>query len=141
MRQVLPHLLWLGNAADAEDYRALFAAGIEALVQLAVEEPPVQPPREITYCRFPLLDGAGNSMKLLALAVTTLSQLLRQHVPTLVCCSAGLSRGPAVAAAALAVFLRQPPSDCLRRLSEQHPCDVTPALWDDLVHMHDPQGA
>jgi hypothetical protein len=136
VRQILPHLLWLGNAADAGDYRRLFAAGVEALVQLAAEEPAVAPPRELTYCRFPLLDGAGNSAKLMHLAVATVAGLLRGHVPTLVCCGAGLSRAPAVAAAALAVWLRQPPEECLRRVAEQHPCDVAPALWGDLVELH-----
>ena len=135
MRQALPHLLWIGNADDAEDYRALFGAGIEALVQLAMEEPPARPPRELIYCRFPLLDGPGNSPKLLHLAVTTVAGLLRRHVPTLLCCRAGLSRSPTVAAAALSLFLRQPPEECLRRLTEQHPSDVAPALWDDVLQV------
>jgi protein-tyrosine phosphatase len=135
MRQVLPHLLWLGNAGDGRDFRELFGAGIEALVQLAAEEPPAPAPRDLTFCRFPLLDGPGNSTKLLRLAVGTVAGLLEQHVPTLVCCGAGLSRAPAVAACALALFQRQPPQECLRRLAEQHPADVAPALWDDLVQL------
>lgn len=57
MRQILPHTLWLGHAADAQDFKRMFDLDINALVQLAVEEAPLQPPRELIYCRFPLVDG------------------------------------------------------------------------------------
>jgi hypothetical protein len=135
MKQILPHFLWLGHAGDGTDARQLFAVGIEALVQLAMEVPPVQPPRELIYCRIPLVDGSGNSTKLLRLAIRTVAELLSAHVPTLVCCNAGLSRAPAIAAAALSLLSRQSPGDCLRRLAEEHPCDVAPALWDDIVQV------
>jgi hypothetical protein len=135
MKQILPHFLWLGHADDGRDARQLFEAGIEALVQLAMEEPALQPPRELTYCRIPLLDGAGNSTKLLRLAIRTVAELLGDHVPTLVCCNAGLSRAPVIAAAALALLTRQPAEDCLRRLAEQHSCDVAPAFWDDVMQV------
>src|SRR5271167_4199453 len=71
MRQILPHSLWLGHAKDAEDFKQIFDLGINALVQLAVEEPAVQLPRELIYCRFPLVDGPGNEARLLSLAITT----------------------------------------------------------------------
>ena len=60
MRQIQPHRLWVGHAGDSRDFRALFGAGIEAVVQLAVDEPTVATPRELVSCRFPLLDGIGN---------------------------------------------------------------------------------
>ena len=44
-----------------------------------------------------------------ALAIATLANLIRRRSPTLVCCGAGMSRAPAVAAAALSVASRETP--------------------------------
>src|SRR6267142_7076321 len=106
MRQILPHSLWLGHAGDGRDLRAILDAGIRAVVQLAIEEEPLVLPRELTFCRVPLVDGAGNEEKLLYLAVTAVANLLESRIPTLVCCGGGMSRSPAVAAAALAVVFQ-----------------------------------
>jgi len=132
MRQIPPHPLWLGHAGDGRDYRRILDAGIQAVVQLAEEEPPLQPPRELVYCRFPLIDGPGNDPKVLHLAVTTVASLLGREVPTLVCCGAGMSRSPAVAAAALAVAFRRDPDECLKQVAEHHPADVLPGLWGEV---------
>jgi protein-tyrosine phosphatase len=102
MRQIPGYNLWLGNARDRRDIRSVLDAGIQAVVDLAIEELPVAVTRELIYCRFPLLDGAGNPPWLLRAAVETVVAFLRAGVPTLVCCGAGMSRSPAVAAAALA---------------------------------------
>ena len=53
--------LWLGNAADAGDPRLVHELGISAIVDLALEERPSPPARDVVYCRFPLVDGAGNA--------------------------------------------------------------------------------
>jgi hypothetical protein len=66
MNQIPPYHLWIGHAGDGRDYRRLLDLGIRAVVQLAVEEPPLQPPRELIYLRFPLRDGADNPDDLLA---------------------------------------------------------------------------
>lgn len=133
MNQVLPYRLWLGHAGDGRDLRQLFDADIRAVVQVAAEEPPSQPPRELVFCRFPLLDGVGNDGNLLLLAVSTVATLLREHVPTLVCDGSGLSRSPAVAAAALAFLHGGPPEDHLQRVTAHHPSDVSPGLWNELT--------
>src|SRR4051794_40333460 len=99
MTQILPYPIWIGHAGDGRDYPRLLDLGIRAVVQLAAEEPPLHPPRELAYLRFPLNDGADNPDDLLSLAVGSLASLVRLHVPTLVCCGAGMSRSPAVAAA------------------------------------------
>jgi protein-tyrosine phosphatase len=104
MRQILPHSLWLGHAKDAHDFKPILDLGINALVQLAVEEPAVQLPRELIYCRFPLVDGPGNDTRLLSLAITTLANLIEKRESVLVCCGAGLSRSPAIASAALSMI-------------------------------------
>ena len=132
MRQVPPHPVWIGHAGDGRDFRALLDANIQAVVQLALEEPPLQPPRELICCRFPLVDGEGNSPTVLALAATTIAQLLRRAVPTLVCCGNGMSRAPALAAAGLALLLGEKPESCLLQVLGEHGGDVSPALWNEV---------
>jgi protein-tyrosine phosphatase len=132
MRQIQPHRLWVGHAGDSRDFRALFGAGIEAVVQLAVDEPTVATPRELVSCRFPLLDGIGNRAELLSMAIRTVAALIRLGIPTLVSCGSGLSRSPTIAAAALSLATGQPPDDCLRLVAEGRPSDVTPGLWNEV---------
>lgn len=132
MRQIIPHSLWLGHAGDGRDVRAILDAGIQAVVQLAAEEPPAAHHRDLVDCRFPILDGPGNDPKLLYLAATTVANLLEKRIPTLVCCGGGMSRSPAIAAAALAMILQEAPDDCLKTVAEHHPADVVPGLWDEV---------
>lgn len=132
MRQILPHALWLGHAGDGRNPRLLLDSGVQAVVQLALEEEPLRLPREIVLCRFPLLDGAGNEPRLLDLTVTTVANFLEKKIPTLVCCGGGMSRSPAIAAAALAVIYQENPDDWLKRIAEHQPSDVVPGLWNDL---------
>ncbi len=132
MRQIFPHPLWLGHAGDGRDFRLVLDTGVQAVVQLAAEEPPLELPRELIYCRFPLLDGPGNDPKHLFLATQTVANLLDKRVPVLVCCGAGMSRSPAIAAAALAMVYRKSPDDCLKQVAEHHAADVVPWLWSEV---------
>jgi predicted protein tyrosine phosphatase len=102
------------------------------LLQLAAEEKTLETPRDIIFCRFPLVDGVGNDKKLLQLAITTLTNLLEKKVPTLVVCGAGMSRSPALAAAAISWVFQDPPDECLKRVAEHYPADVAPALWNEI---------
>ena len=133
MRQLQPHRLWLGHAGDAGNIRPLFDAGVKAVVDLAVEEAPSRPPRELIACRFPLVDGAGNDPDTLLLAVRTIATLIQGQVPTLVCCGVGVSRAPAVTAAARSLVQRLTPAQALERLAQQYPCDVNAALWEEIA--------
>jgi hypothetical protein len=135
MNQISPHPLWLGHVGEGEAFRRLFDLGIEAVVQLAAEEPPLPLPRELILCRFPLLDGIGNRPALLALAVETTAALVRARTPTLICCGAGMSRSPAVAAAALTLAYGGPSEEWLKTIAEHHPSDVSPGLWDEVRHV------
>jgi hypothetical protein len=135
MRQIHPFPLFLGNAGAGRDYRAILDCGIQAIVQAAAEEPALQPPRDLIYCRFPLVDGPGNDLKLLQLAVATLARLIDDRIPTLVCCSMGLSRTPALAACALARALQQSPQEWLTRLAAEGPTDVAPGFWNELERL------
>ena len=133
MRQVIPYKLWLGHAGDARNLRGLLAVGIAALVDLAGEEPPAPLVRDLVYCRFPLVDGAGNAPWLLRAAIDTTAGLLRERVPALVACGAGMSRSPAVVAAALARFEDRSLAECLADLTRFGPCDVAVGLWQDVL--------
>jgi protein-tyrosine phosphatase len=140
MTQINPYPLWIGHAGEALDYPRLAEQGIEVLVSLAAEEACAQVPRELVYLRIPLVDGIGNRAALIDLAVTTVAKLLSLETPTAVCCGAGKSRAPTIAAAALAVACRGDFADSLRQLSAQHPCDVAPGFWDEVKLVLDRKG-
>ena len=129
MNRIKPYNLWVGHAGDGRALRELLDKGIRAIVQLAIEEPPVEPPRELIYCRFPLLDGDDNDAAVLSLAIRSVATLIRKGIPTLVCCGAGMSRSPAIAAAALSMVEPVGLEECLKRIAESHRTDVSPGLW------------
>ena len=58
MREILPNQLWIGNAGDARDPEGLLRVGVEAVINLAAEEPSPVLPRMMTYCHFLIVDGA-----------------------------------------------------------------------------------
>ena len=82
--------------------------------------------RELVYCRFPLVDGPGNPPWLLRAAVETVAGLLRDDVPTLVGCGAGLSRSPCIAGAAIARIRSCPADEGLAIALGSAPADVSP---------------
>jgi hypothetical protein len=125
--------LWIGHAGDGRDYRRILDAGIQAIVHLAVEETPLQPPRDLVYCRVPLVDGSGNPPVLLNSAVQIVFGFLQAGMPTLLCCGTGRSRAPAIGAAALALSLNLPPAQCLEMVVRQHPSDVSPGFWTEVA--------
>lgn len=130
MRQVGDHPLWIGTSRDARDMRAVVNAGIEAIVDLAIEEVPVQPSRELVYLRFPLLDGDGNDPVRLRVMLDGVVALVRGRVPTLVACGMGMSRSLAVAAVAFAAAHGWSLADVLKLTPG--PGDVSPPLLREL---------
>ncbi len=142
MREIHPNGLFLGNAADARDLRRLYDHRIVAVVDLALNEPPAQLGRDMVYCRVPLCDGGGNSNAILEVAIRCVITLLSREMRTLVACRGGMSRAPAIAAAALAVSGQLPPDRCLTSITAGAPHDVCPALWSavkmvcDEIHRH-----
>ena len=132
MRRIVGYSLWLGHVGDVADPRGIIATGILAVVDLALNESPAVLPRDRTYCRFPLIDGTGNSSWLLQAAVETVACLLRSGTPTLVYCSAGLSRSPCIAGAAIALVRRWPLDEGLKFVLQSGPADVSPALWSEV---------
>lgn len=133
MHRIADLPLWTGTARDARDIRGVLDAGIQAVVDLALDEPPVQPTRELVYLRFPLVDSEGNPPWLLRMAVEAVVELLNARVPTLVACSAGASRSPAVAGMALARWKGIPPAEGLALVGRG---DVSVTLWRELAALH-----
>jgi protein-tyrosine phosphatase len=139
MRTIPPYSLWLGNALEGRDARRITAEGIEVVVDLAWEELPAQLPRDLVYLRVPLVDGSGNSHQRLRLVIETLAELLQAQIATLVVCSAGLSRSPAITAAAIARASQQSLSKVVPQLSRTGPCDLHPGLLADVIAVLDGQ--
>ena len=128
MRQIPGRSLWLGHAGDLRDTRAILAAGIAAVVELADSEQFAVLPRELVRCRFPLSDGGDNPPWLLRLAIESVAALLRAGVPTLVCCSAGMSRSVCVATGAVALAEGRPLNEVVAEVVGTGPADVSPRL-------------
>ena len=137
MTRISPHSLWIGHAGDGRNYPTLHRDRVRALVQLAAEEPPDSPPRDFLYCRFPLMDGGPNDSDVLFLVVNFVTELLRMEMPTLLYCSAGLSRSPAIAAVAMAFHTRRQLNECLRDVGKCRRVDVSPGLWSYLHEIFD----
>ena len=129
IRDVYQGLLFVGDAPSARDVKLLYNFNILAVVDVAANEQPAQLAREFIYCRFPVLDGTGNAPSVLKLAVETILSLVKAEIPTVVPCSAGMSRSPAIAAYSIAKITGKSPNACLLELVESGPHDVSPTLW------------
>jgi protein-tyrosine phosphatase len=132
MRQVQridPYRLWIGKVQNVRDVSAALAAGVKALVDVACDDATVSIPRALIFCRFPLADGPGNPDWVLRAAISTTAALLRQHTPTMVACSAGMSRSVVVASAALSLASDRKADSCLDDLKREASTAVSPGLW------------
>ena len=130
MREVIASQLWIGGAGDITDPTSLYEAGVEAVLHLASSTLPESLSREFVYCRIPLIDGAENSLERLIFVIETGVSLLQNQVPTLIACSAGMSRSPSIAAAVLSVIWQKPADAVLAEIMDGAPADVSPGLWD-----------
>lgn len=113
--------------------RAVLNHGVAAVVDLAINELPIVCPRDIVYCRTPLLDGGGNSVASLRLAIRIVTSLLAGNVPTLLFCSMGMSRTPVIAAAAISLHEGTPLEQSLLRVLRDRPADVSPTLLSEVA--------
>ena len=135
MHEVHPNSLWIGNASDIRNPELLFKNEISAVVDVAIDEPPAQLPRQLMYFRFPLTDGTGNDPTVLRLAVQTVAELLHSEVRTIVACSAGMSRSPTIAAFALAAHQRRSPDEVINDISKRRTLEIHPVLWSDVANI------
>ena len=79
-----------------------------------------------------MVDGEGNGADRIEMAIECTVSLLRRQECVLVSCSAGMSRAPAIAAAALAVIERSSPDEVLLRIVDGAPRDISPGLWSEV---------
>ena len=107
-------------------------SGFQVVIDLAAEEPPIQLPRDMIYCRFPLLDGEGNSPALMKSAINLIVSFVQAQIPTLVACSGGMSRSPLIASAVLAMVDGIDLDEAIRRVTATGPCDFSPNLYNDV---------
>ncbi|TWT96843.1 Dual specificity phosphatase, catalytic domain [Botrimarina colliarenosi] len=128
MREVLEGKFWTGNAHEARNPELLYQLGVRVVIDLAVEESPAVLPRELAYVRCPIDDGESASREMLRLAIVTASSLVKEGIPTLVACSAGLSRSPSVAAAAMSVHTGRSLHEMVTEVGNRGPTDISPAL-------------
>lgn len=136
MRQLLHHSLWIGHIGDVRNLRAIHDAGIEAIIDLAMNEPIPTLTRELIYCRFPLVDSGDNSPTLLKLAIQTVTDLLGTTTPTLVYCSAGMSRSVGIAAAALAQCESITFDSALSLVAQSGPMDLSTTFYQSLLELN-----
>jgi protein-tyrosine phosphatase len=129
MREVLPEV-WIGNSRDVRDLKQIEAHGIQAVVELAADAPPVQMPAEIVYFRCPLSDDEESADWKIDVAIQMVGLLLVGSVPVLVACRAGMNRSPAIVAAALALAEDEPLDKALQKVTAAGPCDISPVLWE-----------
>ncbi|MDX1928002.1 MAG: dual specificity protein phosphatase [Pirellulaceae bacterium] len=136
IRPIYADTLFLGNALDARDLKSLYDHRISAVVDLAINEPPAQLAREMIYCRFPIVDGNGNAEATLVAAVRCVLLMVESQHRTLIACSAGMSRSPAVASVAIALTSNRSPEECLVEIVTGAPHDVSPTLWSQLKSVY-----
>jgi protein-tyrosine phosphatase len=130
LREVIPSQLWIGGAGDIAAPTSLYEAGITAVLHLDASTLPASLSREMVYCRVPLIDGAENSPERLKFVIETGVSLATHQVPTLIACSAGMSRSPSIAAAVLSVVEQRSAEEVLQEILGHSPADVSPGLWE-----------
>ncbi len=131
----------VADAISARDLRQLYDRNIAAVVDLAANEPPAVLGRDLIYCRFPLHDDGSNDTGVLSAAIHCVADLLELSRPLVVACSAGMSRSPTIAAAAVALRTDEPFVDCLQRLTSGTPRDLSPAFVASVADLCRPDPA
>lgn len=133
MHEIIPKKLWVGHAGDLLKPAAIELAKIKAIVQVALAEQMPSLSREMFLAHVPLMDGSGNSPGMIAAALELTASLIRERVPTLVCCSGGMSRSPCITAGALAIVRGTNPEETLREVVRDRPHDVSPGIWQGVL--------
>lgn len=136
IRDVYNGRLSIGDAISARDLRQIYDREFAAVVDLAANEPPAVLGRDIIYCRFPLSDDDSNDDAMIASAIVGLQSLIQRDFRTLVACSAGMSRSPLIAAAAISLIDGDSLAQCLTRITANAPHDVSPTLFASVSRVH-----
>jgi len=129
-------MLFIGDAINARDLRQLYDHDIAAVVDLAANEEPAHLGRDHIYCRFPLHDDGSNCPQLIRISIDCVRSLLLSDARTLVACSAGMSRSPVVASAAISLISGVSLDDSLAAIVLSAPHDVSPAFLSSVAPIH-----
>lgn len=132
MRRVGERDLWIGNAGDLSDLKAVLDTGAEVVVELSDSEQAAVLPRELVRLRFPLSDGGENAPWLLRLAMESVAGLLIEKVPVAIFCSAGMSRSVCIAAAAISLAEASPLAEALAEVAASGLVDVSAGLVEQV---------
>ncbi|WP_146535251.1 dual specificity protein phosphatase family protein [Rubripirellula reticaptiva] len=130
------NLLFIGDAFNARDLRQLYDHDIAAVIDLAANEEPAQLGRDHIYCRFPLHDDGSNCPQLIRVSIDCVRSLILSGARTLVACSAGMSRSPVVASAAISLMSSVSLDDSLAAIVLNAPHDVSPAFLSSVASIH-----
>ena len=136
IRDAYNGLLYVGDAISARDLKQIYEHEFAAVLDLAANEPPAALGRDIIYCRFPLSDDDSNHDELISAAILCLRSLLERNYRTLVACSAGMSRSPLIAAAAVSILSGESLTDTLAGIAANVPHDVSPTLFSSVQRVH-----
>ncbi len=125
--------IWIGNASDLRDIPSVLNNGVAAIIDLAAEEPFPTIPRATSYCRFALTDDGENNAADIQAAILAASTFVSVGLAIAICCSAGLSRSPSVAAATMSFISGDSLVASLELVSAVKHIDVSPAFWNQVV--------
>lgn len=113
--------LFVGTAEDASDASTLREHDVAVVVSLTHSGPGGDVPADVTLVDTPMMDGPQNSREAFATAVGEVLARLDAGEATLVHCSAGASRSPAVAATALAYHTSSDLTTAFQQIRERRP--------------------
>ena len=133
MNEVL-EWLYVGAVQDAEDYDALKAAGIGAVLTLAW---PISHPDDIVVKRVFFEDGEPIPDEVFYQALSFVRRQRRQGRKILIACSAGVSRSPTIAIAVLHELAGYPLVEAFRRvLGRVHMAQPRAVTWSSLCRFY-----
>ncbi len=133
MNEVL-EWLYVGSVRDAEDYTALKAAGIGAVLTLAW---PISHPDDIAVERVFFEDGAPIPEDVFYRALSFVRRQRRRDRKVLIACSAGISRSPTIAVAVLHELEGYPLVEAFRVvLGRVHLAQPRAETWSSLCHFY-----
>lgn len=132
IREIVEGRLFVGNARDARSLEVIGSNQITVLVDLAAEDVPASAFRDTVTIRVPLRDDGENRSDRLEFVIRAVLHLLTGGERILVACSAGQSRSPLIAAAALCLWCNVSLDDEVRRATSVHPTDVSPAFYSQV---------
>ena len=133
MNEVL-EWLYVGAVQDAEDYEALKAAGIGAVLTLAW---PITHPDDIVVERVFFEDGEPIPDEVFYQALSFVRRQRRQGRKILIACSAGVSRSPTIAIAVLHELVGYPLVEAFRTvLGRVHMAQPRAVTWSSLCRFY-----